>query len=87
MEWDSFDYKIAGHYLPALINGDESGLSDEESEDLRHFEESAQSAARDAGFTVWHWSYEGDYSEDFGRCEVSGLFANRQAVKLMVCRA
>lgn len=34
---DHYEMKLAGHWLSALINGDETGLSDDESADLNAF--------------------------------------------------
>lgn len=34
---DYYEMTLAGHWLPALINGDESGLTDDESADLDAF--------------------------------------------------
>ena len=34
---DYYEFTLAGHWLPALINGDESGLTDDESADLDAF--------------------------------------------------
>lgn len=34
---DYYELKLAGHWLPALINSDETGLSDDESADLAAF--------------------------------------------------
>jgi len=86
MNWDHYDYKIADHYLSALINGDTSGLDDSESAALLAWEQSEQASARRAGFTVGHWDCDVEYSDDFGPCDVSGLYADRCAVRLMVYR-
>ena len=84
MEWGSYDYRTAEHYLSALINGDESGMSDPESTEFNEWRTGAESNVRDAGFTVGHWANMADSGEDWGRCEVSGLFAMRCTVRLMV---
>ena len=34
---DHYELTLAGHWSPALINGDETGLSDQESADLAAF--------------------------------------------------
>ena len=34
---DYYEFTLAGHWLPALINGDYSGLTDDESADLDAF--------------------------------------------------
>jgi hypothetical protein len=82
--WDHYEFKISGHYLPALINGDYSGLEDEEIRELHDWMHGARVCAMDSGFTVGHWSHDECGDDDWGRCEVSGLFAMRETVRLMV---
>lgn len=82
--WDSFDYKVAGHFLSPLINGDYSGLDVQDVLDFDAWEEQAQAHAKEQGFTVGHWSCENEESDDWGICDVTGLHAMRQCVKLMV---
>lgn len=84
MHWDYYEYRIAEHYLPAMINGDSSGLTDGEISDYREFEKEAFKNAREAGFTVGHWAPVDDSGEDWGMCDVTALFAMRCAVRLMV---
>lgn len=84
--WDHYEFKIAGHYLPALINGDHTGLENDETRDLSQWESDAMQSARDSGFTVGHWSHDDCGGDDWGRCAVSGLFAMRETVRLMVYR-
>ncbi len=84
MQWDHYDYRIGEHYLSALINGDESGMSDAESAKFDAWIETAQSNATESGFTVGHWCDVENSGEDWGRCEVSGLFDMRVTVRLMV---
>ena len=77
--WDWYDYTIAGHYLPALINGDESGLEERESRMLQTFIDSLPEQAK-AG----HWSYDNDENgEDLTICDVCGLYAGCYNVRLM----
>ena len=82
--WECFEYKVAGVYLPALINGDHTGLENGETRDLNQWERDAMQAARAAGFTVGHWDCDADESDDWGPCAISGLFAMRQPVRLLV---
>lgn len=86
MNWDHYDYRIAEHYLSALINGDQSGMTDTESVEFNAWESQARDNATSAGFTVGHWADVADSGEDWGICEVSGLFAMRRTVRLMVYR-
>lgn len=84
MHWDKYSFKIAGHYLSALINGDTSGMEGTEEADLAQFVAEAQACATRDGFTVGHWTSDAEESDDWGRCDVSGLFAMRVVVDLMV---
>ena len=82
--WESFDYHIAGHFIAALCNGDDSGLEDAEIEQLERFERRAVDAAEEAGALAWHWSGGDDNGEDFRRCDVGGMLAMCDEVKLMI---
>lgn len=84
--WDYFEYHIGDHFLPALINDDCSGMTDQECAELLEFERAAHGVARAAGFTVGHWADMAEDGEDFRRCDVSGLYDNCVAVRLMVYR-
>ena len=84
MKWDHYDYRIAEHYLSALINGDQSGMTDTESVEFDTWESQARDTAIAAGFTIGHWADVEDSGEDWGICKVSGLFAMRCTVRLMV---
>ena len=84
MKWDHYDYRIAEHYLSALINGDKSGMTDTESVEFNAWESQARNTATAAGFTIGHWIDVADSGEDWGICAVSGLFAMRCTVRLMV---
>ena len=82
--WDHFEYRIAEHYLPAMVNGDYSGMTEGEIVDYREFERVAKGAALADGFTVGHWADVEGSGDDWGRCDVTGLLAMRCTVRLMV---
>lgn len=82
--WDHYEYKIAGHYLSAMINNDFSGMTDEETAEYKVFEREAFDNARADGFIIGHWADVVDSGENWGLCEVSGLHAMRCTVLLMV---
>lgn len=65
MQFDTYTYTIAAHFLPALINGDETGLDDAESAQLAAFIDALPGHG--------HWSYDSDYSDNFARCDITGL--------------
>ena len=81
--WDSYGYHIADYFLPYLINGDASELSNVERKELDDFEAYAKKYAVERGFTVGHWAVEDD-SENIGFCDVCDKPANVATVKLMV---
>ena len=86
MNWDHFEFKVSEHYLYALTYGidDDEGMSDAEVSQFEQWRIDAEDTATAAGFTVGHWTDVEDSGEDWGICEVSGLFAMRCTVRLMV---
>ena len=66
----TFTYSIAECFLSALINGDDSGLDESESQALDDFQ-----AHVIESHGVGHWSVNDEYVE-FARDEVTGLRAN-----------
>lgn len=73
MHFDHYEYRIASHYIPALINGDETGMTDAEQKEFSDWLEST-----DRRITHWDVTDEGD---NFARCEVSGLHADCATVR------
>ena len=67
MQFDTYTYTISAHFLPALVNGDDSGLSDDESRALLAFELDLPGNG--------HWSADDADSFDFARCDVTGLMS------------
>ena len=84
MQWDHHEYKIAEHFLSALIDGNETGLEDDEQTQFEQWEARARANAIAAGYTIGHWTDVEDSGEDWGTCAVSGLFAMRCTVRLMI---
>ncbi len=73
MQFDHYEYRIAAHYLPALINGDYTGMTDAEEREFTDFLESIDRR-------VTHWDVT-DYGDNFARCEVTGLHADCATVR------
>lgn len=67
MKFTTRTYTIASHFLPALINGDYTGLEDHEDLALDAF--LAEVACKG------HWSCA-EEGAGFTRCEVTGLMAD-----------
>lgn len=72
---DYYDFEIAEHFLPALINGDDSGLTSEESTLLDQFADHWQALEN----ATWDVLPVGtDYTIDY----ITGLFAKTNTVRL-----
>ena len=66
MKMDTFEYTVAEHWLSAIINGDYTGLNDNEERDLNAWLEINQESRA-------YWDTNGYIS--FGHDEISGLMA------------
>ena len=64
--FDEYTYTIGSHFIPTLINGDESGLEDHEIEDLERFLGSDL-------FSKGHWAVPDCQYPDFDRCDITGM--------------
>jgi hypothetical protein len=73
MKLDYFEYSISSRYLPSLINGDDSGMTEDET---RAF--SGWFDVTDRRIT--HWEVI-DYGDNFKRCDISGLLADCATVR------
>jgi hypothetical protein len=89
LEWDNYEFKVAAHFLAAMINGDFSGMTSDECMAYRTFEQAAYATAKASGLTVGHWADDPDDSEGngYGVCAITGEVAGRVPVKLMCYRA
>lgn len=77
MTFDYYQYDICGHYLPAIINGDYSGLSDAEEAEVNHWLDTLPAEA-----AYGHWDIS-DECPDFRRDDVSGLMGDCVTCRLM----
>ena len=75
MAWDYVEFRIAEHFIFALEYGDYGDMTKEEIAEFQVWLECEQ------GGVAGHWSIEEHSSEDYGRCAVLGLFANRATVR------
>ena len=62
------EFTIGSHFLPALINGDDSGLNAEETIDLDLFDRLTRTT-RGQG----HWSVPEDAEPEFAMCEINDI--------------
>lgn len=81
MQWDHYEFNIANHFASAIINGDYSGLDDEEERQLNAFLAECDDAPH--GWTIGHWTIEDD-TEAFRHCEVCGSFADTSEFRLHI---
>ena len=70
IRFKSIEYVVASHYLSALINGDYSGLDDDE---CGHVDDFNNQVTDQGEFS--HYDTEGEQI-DFAECEISGLMAD-----------
>jgi hypothetical protein len=73
---DYYEFNIAGHYLPALINDDFTGLSDNEAKEVDSFIIWGLKQLPDMTATVVD-----EEGENFCQCEISGLYAQCYTVR------
>ena len=71
---DYYDFAIAGHFLPALINGDYTGLDDNEAKQVDQFIDQWQHLS--GTFTVL------PTGTDFDICEISAKYSEVHDVRL-----
>lgn len=87
MKNETIDYLVLDHFLPYFINADSSGLTDDECVEVSTFENEQTDWAirRHPGYVSHHWSTDdGEYSENFGRCEITQCFGNRATLVLVI---
>jgi hypothetical protein len=82
--WTAYNSRIGSHFLSALINADQSGLTDKEARDFSAWEADARAVARRAGYTVGHWDADTDNAQEFARCDISHEMGNVCPVALHV---
>ena len=75
MNFSRHDYTISGHFLSALINGDYSGLEENDEIALKLFTDNAYNT-HGLGF----WDTNPSEEPDFMRCEVIDLLSNCHTV-------
>ena len=74
-KWDYVEFKISEHYIFALEYGDYGDMTESEVTQFNNWLETEQDGI------VGHWSIEEHDGDDFGRCAVTGFFANCATVR------
>ena len=77
-------YTVSGHFLPALINGDLTGLDGSDEGFLERFEREVEEQAKGLGGTHWHQSVSEDEGTVFTVCEITDEYANCEEIELVV---
>lgn len=72
----TYTYKIAKHFVSALINDDESGLTDDEGAMLWEFEQNLPKHFHLKAPMHKVYEVSSDDDTDFDQCEVCGLLAD-----------
>ena len=78
MKFDYYTFNMGAHFLSAIINGDYSGLSDQDETDLNRFMDNLPDEFQLRG---GHFDLVEDEG-NFSRCEVCGLYADCVEVRL-----
>lgn len=65
---DTIEYTVCQHFLPAIVNGDESGLEQEDCDALAAWLE-----AEDLDLQYGHFSTDSDEEASFATCDITGL--------------
>ena len=72
--WNKTEYKISQHFACALLYGDNGDMTEEE---IKEFDDWAFNEQDEK---QGHWSIDSHPCEDYGRCEVTGLFSDLMLV-------
>lgn len=68
--WNKTEFKIAQHFACALLYGDYGDMSFAEAQEFHAWRHNEQDGKQG------HWSIDSHPCEDYGKCEVTGLFSN-----------
>lgn len=83
MRHEIVEYDVLEAFLPAIINDDYTGLTDDEIREIADFMgEAAAFAKRRPGYRSHHWSTAGEAG--FGRCEIAACFGERETLQLVI---
>jgi len=78
---EMYEYTIGKHFLPCLINGDYSGLNDEEVEIIDNFEDQLGDILEKENAYTWNVEYTECYN--YSKCELTGMFGEVADVKIV----
>jgi len=83
MRHETVDYDVLVEFVPAFINDDYTGLTDDEIHEIAEFMSTADAWARSQpGYRSHHWDIGG--AAGFGRCAISACFGDREQLLLVI---
>ena len=84
--FDTTKHTIGTHFLAALVNGDYTGLTEEELGEFTAWLHDATADYHDTGDHLWVFAHESVPEPDvtdFTKCEVTGLYSTTVEVHLL----
>lgn len=86
MTFEQYTFTVSKHFLPAIINGDDTGLDDSDSVQLEVFMGVTLASCAMHGMKIinHHWADDSDDDTNFARCEITNLMADCTTLRLMV---
>jgi hypothetical protein len=82
MKHETYKFTVNSHLLSALINGDESALSDKDKQDITEF--LAQFGEANISVCVASDDEETENDVFFDRCDIGGLYADCMNINVLV---
>lgn len=81
MQWNSQEYLVCPHYMPAILHGDFSDLPEWDLVAFRAWRSNAHQDAIGAGREIGFWGQaESGRKKEWGKCAISGMYS-------ILCRA
>lgn len=83
MRHETVDFNVLAELIPAIINGDETGLTDYEIDEIADFvSEAATFAQGRLSYRSHHWTTGG--AAGFGRCEITACLGDLETLQLVI---
>ncbi len=85
---ENIEFTVPSYALCSIVNGDETGMTDDEIESVDALEERAESLRDAFGGTHYHWSVsEGAESEFCHTNDVDGMAGDCVVINLVIMRS
>ena len=75
---ETLEYDVLDVFLPLAINGDDSGLTEDELSDWEAFE------AKETMGLDGHWDYDSDEYSEFGECDITGMRGRTERLTFVI---